>query len=205
MRILKEGYSFIGIPLVLGLGVLVLGRSKVLVLLGILCVLISLFCVYFFRDPRVQTADGDNLVLSPCSGTVLEISESEKDRIVRVFLSVLDVHLQRSPVAGKVVNIEHRPGKFLRAMNPQAHIVNEQNIIAIKNNSGEYFVKQVAGILARRCVSWVKCGDILKSGDKIGMIKFGSQVDLYMPKSASVRVKRGDKVVAGVTVFASLG
>ncbi|GMO67560.1 MAG: phosphatidylserine decarboxylase family protein [Endomicrobiia bacterium] len=206
MKILNEGYSFIGVSLTVGLVLLVLGMggNKVSIVMGILCILISLFCIYFFRDPKVQITEGDNLILSPCNGVVLEASETEKDKVVRVFLSVLDVHLQRSPVAGKVVNVEYKPGKFLKAMKPQAHIVNEQNIITIENESGKYFVKQVAGILARRCVSWVKSGDALKRGDKIGMIKFSSQVDLHMPKTANIRVKQGDKVVAGVTIFATL-
>jgi len=204
MRILKEGYLFIGVSLILGLALLSIGKSRVSIVIGALCVLISLFCIYFFRDPKVRITKGDNLILSPCSGTVLEVGETENDKVVRVFLSVLDVHLQRSPVAGRVVNVEYKPGKFLRAMKPQAHIVNEQNIITIENESGKYFVKQIAGILARRCVSWVKSGDVLRCGDKIGMIKFSSQVDLHMPKTANIRVKLGDKVVAGVTVFATL-
>jgi phosphatidylserine decarboxylase len=116
----------------------------------------------------------------------------------------LDVHLQRSPIAGKVTNVEYKPGKFLKAMEPQAHIVNEQNLITIENENGAYIVKQVAGILARRCVSWVKAGDELKAGDKIGVIKFSSQVDLHMPKNADIQVKKDDKVVSGVTVFAVL-
>ncbi|MDR1400785.1 MAG: phosphatidylserine decarboxylase [Endomicrobium sp.] len=204
MKILKEGYSFIGVLLLAGVILLSVGENGVSVVIGILCVLASLFCIYFFRDPEIQITKGDSLILSPCSGTVLEVSESEKDKVIRVFLSVLDVHLQRSPVSGKVVNVEYKPGKFLKAMNPRAHIVNEQNVITIENENGRYFVKQVAGILARRCVSWVKSGDVLKCGDKIGMIKFSSQVDLHIPRIASVRVRRGDKVVAGVTIFATL-
>ena len=204
MKILKEGYSFIGVSLIVGLVLVSVGGNEISIVIGILFILISLFCIYFFRDPKVQITDGDNLILSPCNGMVLEVGETEKDKVVRVFLSVLDVHLQRSPVAGKVISVEYKPGKFLKAMKPQAHIVNEQNIITIENKNGKYFVKQVAGILARRCVSWVKSGDVLKRGDKIGMIKFSSQVDLHMPKTVNIRVKQGDKVVAGVTIFATL-
>lgn len=204
MKILKEGYSFIGVSLIVGLVLVSVGGNEISIVIGILFILVSLFCIYFFRDPKVQITDGDNLILSPCNGMVLEVSETEKDKVVRVFLSVLDVHLQRSPVAGKVISVEYKPGKFLKAMKPQAHIVNEQNIITIENKNGKYFVKQVAGILARRCVSWVKSGDVLKCGDKIGMIKFSSQVDLHMPKTVNIRVKQGDKVVAGVTIFATL-
>jgi phosphatidylserine decarboxylase len=204
MRIVKEGYQFIIIPFILGLAFLIMGRGIVLITAGTLCILVSLFCLYFFRDPKIEITRGDNLILSPCNGTILEVSENETEKIIRVFLSVLDVHLQRSPVPGKVKSVEYKPGEFLKAMEPQAHIVNEQNVIIIENESGKYLVKQIAGILARRCVSWVKSGDILKSGDKIGVIKFSSQVDLHIPKNTYVKVSRGDKVVSGVTIFAVL-
>jgi phosphatidylserine decarboxylase len=204
MRIVREGYQFILIPFILGLAFLIAGRGIVLIAVGALCVLVSLFCLYFFRDPKIEITRGDNLILSPCNGTVLEVSENETEKVIRVFLSVLDVHLQRSPVPGKVKSVEYKPGKFLKAMEPQAHIVNEQNIIIIENESGKYLVKQIAGILARRCVSWVKPGDVLKLGDKIGVIKFSSQVDLHIPKNTDIKINRGDKVVSGMTIFAVL-
>jgi phosphatidylserine decarboxylase len=204
MRIVKEGYWFVIIPFILGLVFLIAGRGMVLVAVGTLCVLVSLFCLYFFRDPKIEITIGDSLILSPCNGTVLEVSENETEKVIRVFLSVLDVHLQRSPVPGRVKSVEYKPGKFLKAMKAQAHIVNEQNIIIIENKSGKYLVKQIAGILARRCVSWVKPGDVLEPGDKIGVIKFSSQVDLHIPKNTDIKVSRGDKVVSGVTIFAVL-
>ncbi|MDR3195795.1 MAG: phosphatidylserine decarboxylase [Endomicrobium sp.] len=204
MQIVKEGYPFILISLILGILLVVSGFGKFSSVAGVLCIAASLFCLYFFRDPKIDITQGENLILSPCNGTVLEVSENETEKVVRVFLSVLDVHLQRSPIAGKVVSVEHKPGKFLKAMEPEAHIVNEQNIISIENENGKYLVKQVAGILARRCVCWVKPGDVLKSGDKIGVIKFSSQVDLHMPKNVKVKVKQGYKVVSGVTVFANI-
>ncbi|MDR0978173.1 MAG: phosphatidylserine decarboxylase [Endomicrobium sp.] len=203
MQIVKDGYPFILVFFVAGVFLLfVFGFwSFLFVIAGILCILFSLFCIYFFRDPKVKITQGSNLVISPCNGTVLEVSETETEKVVRVFLSVFDVHLQRSPVAGKVVHIEHKPGKFLKAMRKDAHILNEQNIITIENGNGKYFVKQIAGILARRCVCWVKTGCVLKAGDKIGIIKFSSQVDLHMPKNVEIMVKNGDKVVSGLTVF----
>ncbi|MDR0800356.1 MAG: phosphatidylserine decarboxylase [Endomicrobium sp.] len=204
MQIVKEGYRFVTVPLILGLVLLTVCRGVILTAAGILCILISLFCVYFFRDPQIEITKGNNLILSPCNGTVLEVSENETEKIIRVFLSVLDVHLQRSPVTGKVKCVEYKPGKFFKAMDPQAHIVNEQNIITIENENGKYLVKQIAGIFARRCVSWVKPGDILSSGDKIGVIKFSSQVDLHIPKNTDIKVNQGDKVVSGVTIFATL-
>ncbi|MDR2351484.1 MAG: phosphatidylserine decarboxylase [Endomicrobium sp.] len=204
MQIVKEGYPFILIPLILGIVLLISGFGKFTSLAGVLCILGSLFCLYFFRDPKIEITQGENLILSPCNGTVLEVSENKTEKVVRVFLSVLDVHLQRAPIAGKVLSVEYKPGKFLKAMESEAHIVNEQNVITIENENGKYLVKQIAGILARRCVSWVKPGDILKLGDKIGIIKFSSQVDLHMPKNVEVKVKKGNKVVSGVTIFASI-
>ncbi|MDR3071055.1 MAG: phosphatidylserine decarboxylase [Endomicrobium sp.] len=204
MQIVKEGYLFILVPFSLGLILFIMGLGGLAYIIGVLCVLFSLFCLYFFRDPKIEITKGDNLIISPCNGTVLEVSESETEKIVRVFLSVLDVHLQRSPIFGKVVSVEHKSGKFLKADNPQAHIVNEQNIITIENENGRYVVKQIAGVLARRCVCWVKQGDIVNMGDKIGLIKFGSQVDLHMHKNVKIKVGSGNKVVSGVTIIATL-
>ncbi|MDR2676628.1 MAG: phosphatidylserine decarboxylase [Endomicrobium sp.] len=204
MQIVKEGRVFIIIPFILGLILLImmLWWGIISVICGVLCIFVSLFCVYFFRDPDVEITKGDGIILSPCNGTVLEINENKNEKIIRVFLSVLDIHLQRSPVNGKVVSVEHVSGKFLKAMNSQAHIVNEQNIITIENENGKYIVKQIAGMLARRCVSWVKSGDLLCCGDKIGLIKFGSQVDLHIPKNASIKIRHGDKVVSAITIVA---
>jgi phosphatidylserine decarboxylase len=132
----------------------------------------------------------------------MEISEEADENVIRVFLSVFSVHLQRSPISGTVKDIIHKDGKFLAAWKPEAHIENEQNIITIQGEDGMYTVRQIAGFLARRCVSWVKAGDTLNAGDKIGMIKFSSQVDLHLPKSAKINVKPGDKTQAGITVMA---
>lgn len=202
MSIVRDGYPFILIPLVLGL--LLISSSTLTLILGILLILFALFCAYFFRDPKIEVTKGEGLILSPGNGTVLEVSENDTEKVIRVFLSVFDVHLQRSPIDGKVTKVEYKPGKFLKAMEPEAHIVNEQNHIVIENENGTYVVKQIAGILARRCVSWVKPGDEIKAGDKIGVIKFSSQVDLHMPKNVDIKVKKDDKVVSGVTVFAVL-
>jgi phosphatidylserine decarboxylase len=205
MQVVREGYPFVMVPFVLGLAMIVIsGFGIISSAVGILFILVALFCLYFFRDPKIEITKGDGLILSPCNGTVLEVSENETEKIIRVFLSVLDVHLQRSPVAGRVLSVEHKSGKFLKAMDPQAHIVNEQNIITIENENTKYIVKQIAGILARRCVSWVKPGDVLNIGNKIGLIKFSSQVDLHMPKNVDVKVKRGEKVISGITIFATL-
>ena len=113
-----------------------------------------------------------------------------------------DKNFVLSPCNGTVKSVEHKPGKFLKAHLPEAYIENEQNIITIENENGTYIVKQIAGILARRCVDWVKPGDVVNQGDKIGVIKFSSQVDLIMPAGYDVRVKVGDKATSGLSIFA---
>jgi phosphatidylserine decarboxylase len=205
MQIIKEGYPFVVIPFVSGFVMIVVpGFGMIVSIIGVLFIFFGLFCLYFFRDPKITITKGTGLILSPCNGTVLEITENKTEKIVRVFLSILDVHLQRSPISGKVVSVEYKSGKFLKAMAPQAHIVNEQNIITIENENTKCIVKQIAGIFARRCVAWVKQGDVLNIGDKIGIIKFSSQVDLHMQKNVDIKVKTGEKVVSGITIFAIL-
>ncbi|MCL1993373.1 MAG: phosphatidylserine decarboxylase [Spirochaetes bacterium] len=211
MKVLKEGYPFIFTPLAAAALLLFIRQTgffvnrpalaAVVLVLAVVSVVFAMFCAFFFRDPKIEVTAGENIVLSPCNGTVMNVEEGQNEKIVRVFLSVFSVHLQRSPVAGRVTDVKHQKGKFLMAWDPAAHSLNEQNIITIAGKDGVYTVKQIAGFLARRCVSWVKPGDELAIGDKIGMIKFSSQVNLYMPLETEISVKAGDKVEAGVTVI----
>jgi len=208
MSILKEGYPFIFPPLTAGaallIGSTVIGLMPVTVVclaLGCILIIFALFCTYFFRDPKIEITQGEGLILSPCNGTVMEVTEEGGQKIIRVFLSIFSVHLQRSPVSGTVVDVTHKDGKFYAAWNPLAQSENEQNVITIQSEDGLYVVRQIAGFLARRCVSWVKKGDTLKIGDKIGMIKFSSQVDLHLPKTVVINLKPTDKTKAGITVM----
>jgi phosphatidylserine decarboxylase len=210
MSILKEGYPFI-IPAFIA-GALAAAVSIFIpfppgkiacIAVGSLLIIFSFFCVFFFRDPNIKITQSEGIILSPCNGTVLEVTEEGGEKIIRVFLSIFSVHLQRSPVAGTVVDVKHQSGKFLAAWDPKAHIENEQNIFTIQSEDGVYTVRQIAGLVARRCVSWVKKGDVLKMGDKIGMIKFSSQVDLHLPKKSVITVKPGEKTRAGITVVAA--
>jgi phosphatidylserine decarboxylase len=214
MPILKEGYPFIIPPLAGALALTLVSQSGVLADipaaagivpgLGILLAVCALFCAFFFRDPAITITRGENIILSPCNGTVLEIAEDANGPVIRVFLSIFNVHLQRAPLDGTVRGVEHRDGKFVMASNPLAHSVNEQNIITIQSEHGVFTVRQIAGFLARRCVSWVREGDKLRAGDKIGLIKFSSQVDLHLPRTAKITVKAGDKVRAGITVMGNI-
>ena len=208
MSTLKEGYPFIFPSIIVGTALLIISGVTAFPLVNIICfslgcilIVFALFCMYFFRDPKIKVTQEEGLILSPCNGTVMEVTEEGEQKVIRVFLSIFSVHLQRSPVSGTVVDVTHKDGKFYAAWNPLAQSENEQNIITIKSEDAVYVVRQIAGLVARRCVSWVKNGDTLKAGDKIGMIKFSSQVDLHLPKTAVIDVKPGDKTKAGITVM----
>jgi phosphatidylserine decarboxylase len=211
MQILKEGYPFIFPSLAAGAMFLIISKMVSFLPVTFACIamgaaleIFALFCIFFFRDPKIEITQGENLILSPCNGTVMELAEDGDEKIIRVFLSVFSVHLQRSPISGTVSGVTHKDGKFFAAWNPRAQAENEQNVITIQSQdagASAYVVRQIAGFLARRCVSWVQPGDVLKAGDKIGMIKFSSQVDLHLPKSAVISVKPGDKTRAGITVM----
>jgi phosphatidylserine decarboxylase len=209
VKIAKEGFPFVLVPFVLGAALVVLqsrlSLSLVFAIAGVFLLVVALFCLFFFRDPDIMITAGENLVLSPCNGTVMEVDESgAQTNVIRVFLSIFNVHLQRTPIAGTVRTVEHRDGKFLMAMNPEAHMVNEQNIITIESPQGTFVVKQIAGFLARRCVCWVAPGDVLAQGAKIGLIKFSSQVDLFLPKNIEITVKKGDKVISGKSIIGEI-
>lgn len=204
MFIVEDGLPYVIVTLLLGAVVLFIARGSYWAIPGWLIIVIGLFFAYFFRDPVRKINADEHAVLSPADGTVLEVINKPEGKAVRIFLSVFNVHSQRAPVDGKITNVEYKPGKFLPAMEKDAHIVNEQNKISIESKKGSYKVYQIAGILARRVVSWVKAGDEVKQGQKIGFIKFGSQVDIEMPASATIQVKEGEKVRAGITVLAEI-
>jgi phosphatidylserine decarboxylase len=173
---------------------------------GAVLVFLALFCVAFFRDPERDIPQTD-AVLSPADGTVLEIAAVDGEgygpgRVVRIFLSVFDGHIQRSPVAGRAKSVRYTPGVFLDARDPRAPFANENNAVDFETPQGRVTVKQISGLIARRIVCWVREGDEVELGERIGLIRFGSQVDLYLPKEAEVVVKEGDKVLGGLTEMA---
>ena len=206
--VLAEGFPYILISLAAGLVLLLIPSfiefHKYLTIcfyiFGVLLLVFTAFFIFFFRNPPVKITAGKDLVLSPCNGKVLEIESDVNEIVIRTFLSIFSVHLQRSPAEGKVLGVEYKKGRFLEAWNPDAHNQNEQNIITIESGGGVITVRQIAGFLARRCVSRVKTGDILRQGNMIGLIKFSSQVDLHLPPKTEIKVKPGDKVKAGITV-----
>jgi phosphatidylserine decarboxylase len=160
------------------------------------------FVLYFYRDPERTILLNDNFVLSPADGRIFEIHKDSDKQIIKIFMSPLNIHIQRAPVSGTVESINYKKGKFLPAYDEKAEIENEQNIITISTRHGDIEIKQIAGILARRIVCWVNNGDKVIQGQRIGMIRLGSQVDLSFPESFCLKVEIGTKVKAGITVIA---
>jgi phosphatidylserine decarboxylase len=157
---------------------------------------------FFFRDPkRVPPSDTD-VVVSPADGKVTRVGPADDDStVVSIFLSPLDVHINRSPIPGKIVDVLYSPGKFLMATNERASLVNEQNALTIQGEKITVVCKQIAGILARRIVCWKAEGDSLSLGERFGMIKFSSRTDVLLPANVRVTVKEGDRVRGGTTVI----
>lgn len=200
-----DGWKFVLGFVVLGAVFFVFG-PLISRFVGALFVLAALFSLYFFRDgKRVIPATSD--IVSPGDGRVLEVSDVDgegygRGRVIRIFLSVLDGHVQRSPVAGKVVGTHYRPGSFLDARHPRAPFDNESNSIDIDTPRGRVRVRQIAGLIARRILCWVRPDDTVELGERIGLIRFGSQVDLYVPTGIEIVVKEGQRVRAGQTIVA---
>jgi phosphatidylserine decarboxylase len=171
-------------------------------------ILLAGFFLWFFRDPERVIPDAAGAVVSPGDGKVTDVSPVLVDggRRVRVsiFLSVFDVHVNRSPVAGVIRDVRYQKGKFLNAMNAASAEQNEQNIVTLDSTGQKVVFKQIAGILARRIVFTKNVGDRLERGERVGLIKFGSRVDVFLDASASLRVKVGDRVKGGASVLAYL-
>ncbi len=174
-------------------------------------VLLAAFFGFFFRDPERRSPTDPALVVAPADGRVLVAGHARDDGAppgdwlqVSIFLSPLDVHVNRSPVAGRVARVDYRPGRFLPAYRAEAATANERTEIWIDHRAGRVVCRQVVGVLARRIVCRTAVGDALRAGDRIGLMKFGSRMDVYLPVSAQVLVRVGQTVRAGETVIASL-
>ena len=201
MRIVRESIPYISVPVLLGVGAAVFGFWYVALLL----LLVALFMAFFFRDPkRVPPSDPD-VVVSPADGRVTRIGASgagaDASTVISIFLSPLDVHINRSPIPGKIVDVIYSPGKFLMATNEKASLVNEQNALTIQGEKITVVCKQIAGILARRVVCWKGKGDSLGLGERFGMIKFSSRTDVLLPANVIVTVREGQRVRGGTTVI----
>jgi phosphatidylserine decarboxylase len=206
----REGYPFIaafaGVTLLLGV------FSTTLFWIGLI---LTAWCAYFFRDPQRVTPVDDRLVVSPADGVVSAVGPAMPPRElgleptemmrVSVFMDVFSCHVNRSPVRGRIVAIEHRAGKFLNAELDKASVENERNGLVIDSPNGRIAAVQVAGLVARRIVCWTEAGNDIAIGERFGMIRFGSRVDVYLPEGAMPKVAVGQTAIAGETVIAEFG
>lgn len=196
----REGIPFIIVPVVLAVMLALLGVW----VLAVFFLLVALFMAYFFRDPRRVPPTEEGVIVSAADGTVTRIEANESGKLVSVFLSPLNVHINRSPIAGNIKKLEYIRGKKLPATKNEASFVNERNSLTIEGEKITVVCTQIAGILARRIVCRVKEGDNLTIGEKFGLIKFSSRTDLLMPADVDLAVNLGDKVKGGVTVIARI-
>jgi len=202
MKITKEGMPFIVPVLVLALLFSALGLW---LLFAVFLIITSCF-FYFFRDPKREIPQNENLLLSPADGKVVKIQKVESHpsffspvTIVSIFLSLFDVHITRAPISGTVREVEYKPGKFFSAYKDKASFKNESNSILINGDETNILVKQIAGFAARRIKCFVKKNEMITGGQKIGLIYFGSRVDIFIPQGIQLKVNLNQKVKAGCT------
>jgi phosphatidylserine decarboxylase len=204
IEIVKDGYHIIGSLLILTLAIFYFWGTNAAIVPAIL----SCFFIYFFRNPQRPLPEDDGTLYSPADGTVMNIEEffdeeylNEEAKKVTIFLSVFNVHVNRAPMSGEIKYQRYTCGGYLPAYKDSASFVNERHAIGLDNGKNRILVIQIAGILARRIVSWVTLGKNIKQGECYGMIKFGSSTELVMPKTVDVLVKKGDKVKGGLTII----
>jgi phosphatidylserine decarboxylase len=204
-----EGWLFLIPVLILTAAALLIQWTLAAIILGLLC----LFLINFFRDPHRVGSEHHVDVLSPADGTVVQIKDIADGSIwpgltkqVSIFMSVFDVHVNRAPISGKIIHYRYNSGKKIAAFAEKSSTENEQNLIVVQDKHGATLAfKQIAGLLARRIVFDKKEGDEVVRGERVGMIKFGSRVDMFFPAGAVINVKMRDKVKVGLTVVAELG
>jgi phosphatidylserine decarboxylase len=221
MKFAPEGYPFILGSLLLTAVVLVLsyvgwkaGSSRIILCslysASVIFLFLTFFMAFFFRDPERVIPEGKGLFVSPADGRIIVIKDVfEKDHLktetkqISIFMSPFNVHVNRSPCDGEVGLVKYSPGKYMAAYKDDASIKNENIVMVLEGEKCRVLVRQVAGFVARRAVCRVKAGDTLKQGDRFGIIKFSSRLDVYLPKDARIMVKIGDKVKAGETILAT--
>lgn len=196
----KEGLPFVIVPAVIG-GILLFFHWWIV---AAVFILVAAFMAFFFRDPERAIPDDENIVVAAADGRVTRIDNNEDGKLVSVFLSPLDVHINRSPIAGRITKVEYTEGRKSPATSDNASLVNERNSLTIEGEKMTVVCTQIAGIMARRIVCWNKPGDELEIGQRFGLIKFGSRTDVLMPNSVNILVGIGDRVVGGETIIARL-
>ena len=207
MRIDPAGWPFI----LGGLIVAIVAAWRVNLVLGAVLLALSLFFLFFFRDPDRVVDAPDAAVLSPADGRVMVAGAPTGQHFpagswqqISIFLSPMDVHVNRMPIGGTVTRVEYHPGRFLPAYKENAGDLNEFTEVVVDHGGQTIVVRQIVGILARRIVCRLKLGDQVKTGDRFGVMKFGSRMDIFLPRSATIHARVGEKVVAGISVIATL-
>ncbi|HEX6629182.1 MAG TPA: phosphatidylserine decarboxylase family protein [Gemmatimonadaceae bacterium] len=214
MNFAREGLLFIAIAAVVaagGFGLAINRRSWGLWLLAFVLLLLALWVAYFFRDPERTGQRGASLVVSPADGKLIMITEVDepdfiKGRAIRlsIFMNVFNVHVNRYPVDGAVRYVHYNKGKFLNAAAEKSSLENEQMSVGLESGKRRILVRQIAGLIARRIVTYSKLGDTVKQGDRMGIIRFGSRVDVFLPVGSTLHAKLGDATLAGVTILAEM-
>ena len=214
MSFAREGLVFIAIAALIAGGTFALAlnrRSWPLWLLAFLLTLIALWVAYFFRDPERSGPRGEHVVIAPADGKVVLIQEVDepafmggRSKRISIFMNVFNVHVNRYPVSGTVRYVKYNPGKFLNAAVEKSSVENEQMSVGIETGSGRILVRQIAGLIARRIVTYSKDGEHVEQAQRMGLIRFGSRVDVFLPLNAVVHAKIGDMTIAGTTTIAEL-
>lgn len=214
MNFAREGYPFIGIATILAIAAFALAimrRSWALWLFAILVTLLALWVAYFFRDPERIGERGAHIVVAPADGKLIMITEVDEPAFIKgramrlsIFMNVFNVHVNRYPLDGTVKYVHYNKGKFLNAAAEKSSLENEQSSVGIESGSYRILVRQIAGLIARRIVTYSQMGQQVKQGDRMGMIRFGSRVDVFLPTDAKLRVQLGTLTTAGSTVLAEL-
>jgi phosphatidylserine decarboxylase len=210
----REGLVFIAIAALIAAGTYAIAlnrRSWPLWILAFLLTIITLWVAYFFRDPERTGARGEQVVIAPADGKVLLIQQVDeptfmggKANRISIFMNVFNVHVNRYPVSGTVKYLQYNPGKFLNAAAEKSSLENEQMSVGIETPRGRILTRQIAGLIARRIVTYSKQDEKVEQGQRMGLIRFGSRVDVFVPLDARILVKVGDITVAGQTVLAEL-
>jgi phosphatidylserine decarboxylase len=210
----REGLIFIAIAALVAAGTFAVAlnrRSWPLWLLAFLLTLIALWVAYFFRDPERSGPRGERVVIAPADGKVVLIQEVDepafmggRTKRISIFMNVFDVHVNRYPVSGTVRYVKYNPGKFLNAAVEKSSLENEQMSVGIESAGGRILVRQIAGLIARRIVTYSKEGEQVEQAQRMGLIRFGSRVDVFLPLDAVIHAKIGDATIAGTTVIGEL-
>ena len=214
MSFAREGLVFIAIAALIAAGTYALAlnrRSWPLWLLAFLLTVIALWVAYFFRDPERTGARGDQLIIAPADGKIVMVTEVDEPTFVHgratrvsIFMNVFNVHVNRYPVSGTVKYVHRSPGKFLNAAAEESSLENEQTSVGLEASGQRILIRQIAGLIARRIHTYSREGERVEQGERMGIIRFGSRVDVFVPPASRVQVKVGQTTVAGTTVLAEL-